>query len=83
MLYIGGAIYLVLELYTRAYGMAPTAVIAPINYFAVVLAGFWGWLFWDQVPDGWSLVGSILVIAGGLLTLFIARDIRSEVAARL
>jgi drug/metabolite transporter (DMT)-like permease len=74
MLYIGVSIYLVLELYTRAYGMAPTAAIAPINYFSVVLAGLWGWLFWDQVPDGWSLLGSSLVIAGGLLTIYLARE---------
>jgi drug/metabolite transporter (DMT)-like permease len=73
MIYIGAAIYWVLELYTRAYGMAPTAAIAPINYFAVVLAGFWGWLFWNQVPDHWSVLGSVLVIAGGLLTLYLAR----------
>lgn len=73
MIYIGAAIYWVLELYTRAYGMAPTAAIAPINYFAVVLAGFWGWLFWDQVPDHWSVLGSVLVITGGLLTLYLAR----------
>jgi drug/metabolite transporter (DMT)-like permease len=69
MLYVGIAIYWTLELYTRAYGMAPTAVIAPINYFAVVLAGLWGWLLWNEVPDAWSLAGSLLVIAGGLLTI--------------
>jgi len=72
--YIGIAIYLVLVLYTWAYGMAPTAAIAPINYFSVVLAGLWGWLFWNQVPDRWSLLGSTLVIAGALLTIYLARD---------
>ena len=74
MLYVGISIYLTLELYTRAYAMAPTASIAPINYFAVVLTGFWGWLFWDQVPDLWSLLGSVMVIAGGLLTIYLARS---------
>jgi drug/metabolite transporter (DMT)-like permease len=73
MLYVGIAIYGTLDLYTRAYGMAPTEVIAPINYFAVVLAGFWGWLFWQQVPDFWSLTGSCLVIFGGLLTIYSSR----------
>jgi drug/metabolite transporter (DMT)-like permease len=72
MLYVGVAIYGTLELYTRAYGMAPTTVIAPINYFAVVLGAFWGWLFWDQVPDAVSILGSAMVIGGGLLTIFIA-----------
>lgn len=74
MVYIGIAIYWTLELYNRAYGMAPTAAIAPINYFSVILAGFWGWLFWDQVPDLWSLLGSMLVIAGGLLTIRFAHQ---------
>jgi drug/metabolite transporter (DMT)-like permease len=77
MLYVGLAIYWTLELYTQAYGMAPTAIIAPINYFAVVLAGFWGWLFWGQIPDDWALLGSTLVIVGGLLTIFLAREKRS------
>lgn len=74
LVYVGVAIYLVLELYTRAYGMAPTAAIAPINYFSIVLAGLWGWLFWDQLPDRWSLLGSALVVLGGLATLLLARN---------
>ena len=79
MLYIGVAIYVTLDLYTRAYGMAPTEVIAPINYFAVVLAGFWGWLFWQQIPDFWSLAGSSLVIFGGLLTIYSSRQTNPDV----
>ncbi len=73
MLYVGISIYGTLELYTRAYGMAPASAIAPISYFAVPLAGLWGWLFWEQIPDRWSLLGSVLVIAGGLLTIYLAR----------
>lgn len=74
MIHVGVALYFALELYTRAYGMAPASAIAPINYFAVVLAGLWGWLFWGQVPDSWSVLGSGLVIVGGLLTIYLARD---------
>jgi drug/metabolite transporter (DMT)-like permease len=78
LLYVGIAIYLVLELYTRAYGMAPTTAIAPITYFSVVLAGLWDWLFWNQMPDRWSLVGGVLVIAGGLIPLYLARNRRQQ-----
>jgi drug/metabolite transporter (DMT)-like permease len=74
MFYVGISIYFTLRLYTHAYAMAPAAAIAPINYLAVVLAGFWGWLIWGQVPDLWSVLGSLLVICGGLLTVYIARD---------
>ena len=74
MLYVGIAIYYTLRLYTRAYAIAPAHLIAPVNYFAVVMAGFWGWLLWDQVPDTGSLVGSTLVIIGGLLTIYLAKN---------
>ncbi len=73
ILYVGVSIYYTLSLYTRAYAIAPASAIAPLNYLAIVLGGLWGWLLWGQVPDLWSIVGSVLVIAGGLLTLFLAR----------
>ncbi|MEH6586644.1 MAG: DMT family transporter [Halioglobus sp.] len=73
MLYVGIAIYYTLRLYTRAYAIAPAHLIAPVNYFAVVMAGFWGWLLWGQIPDTGSLVGSTLVIIGGLLTIYLAK----------
>lgn len=78
MIYIGVSIYFTLRLYTRAYSMAPASAIAPINYFAVVLAGLWGWVFWRQVPDAWSVVGSALVICGGLLTIYLSRPPATE-----
>lgn len=74
MLYVGISMYYSLRLYTHAYSIAPASAIAPINYFSVLLAGFWGWLIWEQVPDGWTLLGSALVICGGLLTIYLARD---------
>ena len=74
MLYIGVAIYFTLGLYTRAYAMAPAHAIAPVNYFAVVMGAFWGWVFWGQIPDAWSILGSALVILGGLMTVYLARS---------
>ncbi|MEM1114637.1 MAG: DMT family transporter [Pseudomonadota bacterium] len=70
MVYVGVSIYVALLTYTLAYGMAPASAVAPVNYFAVVLAGLWGWLIWGQVPDAWSWIGSSLVIAGGLMTIY-------------
>ena len=71
---IGIAMYAALWLYTRAYSMAPASAIAPINYLAVVMAGLLGWLIWQEVPDAASLGGSLLVIIGGLVTIYQARE---------
>jgi len=72
--YIGVAMYLTLWLYTRAYSMAPASAIAPINYIGVAFAGLLGWLLWGERPDIPALIGSTLVVAGGLLTIYLARD---------
>ncbi|MCX2982958.1 DMT family transporter [Halieaceae bacterium IMCC14734] len=75
MLFIGVSMYFALGLYTRAYALAPAWAIAPVNYLAVVLTGVWGWLIWGQVPDTWTLLGSALVIGGGLFTIALGRRI--------
>lgn len=82
MLYVGLSIYLTLVLYNRAYAIAPAHTIAPINYLAVVLGGLWGWLLWQQVPDIWSLLGSALVICGGMTTIYLSRGPAARTAAR-
>jgi len=53
-------------LYTQAYLNAKASVISPISYSGVVFTGFWGWYFWDQIPDWLSLSGVILVVIGGV-----------------
>jgi drug/metabolite transporter (DMT)-like permease len=40
---------------------------------------FWGFVFFDEVPGGWTLFGMALIIAGGLGVLVI-RDGASKSA---
>jgi drug/metabolite transporter (DMT)-like permease len=47
---------------TRAYACAPAARVGAMGYSAVVFAGLLGWLVWGETPDGWSLLGAVLVI---------------------
>src|SRR5262245_22972874 len=50
-----------------AYDQASAAALSPFNYSVVVFSGLLGWLVWDQVPNALSLVGVVLVCAGGVL----------------
>ncbi len=56
-------------LMTRAYAQAPAAQIGPFVYTIVVFAGVIGWTLWDEVPDGFSLLGTVLVCLAGALTI--------------
>lgn len=47
---------------TRAYSFAPAARVGAMSYSGVVFAGLIGWFVWDETPDGYSLLGGLLVI---------------------
>ncbi|MCV6587484.1 MAG: DMT family transporter [Marinobacterium sp.] len=66
MVVIGLSVWLIMRLYTQAYRYAKASTLSPISYSGVVFAGFWGWLFWGQVPDIVTLAGVVLVVAGGI-----------------
>jgi drug/metabolite transporter (DMT)-like permease len=52
---------------TRAYGLAPAAQIGPAQYLSIVFAGFFGWFFWQELPDYWALLGAILIFLSSLI----------------
>lgn len=72
LLGIGAAMYFTFALYTRAYRYVKASILAPTSYFAVVFAGLLDWIIWDHLPDIWVICGTILVISGGILSLYIA-----------
>lgn len=74
LLIIGLSIWLVMWLYTQAYRYAKASVISPLNYLGVVFTGFWGWVFWQQVPDNLAIIGTALVVAGGILAMFLGKE---------
>ena len=54
---------------TRAYSLAPAAVVAPLNYTSLLLAVGFGWLMWGEVPTGTMVIGAAVVMASGLYIL--------------
>lgn len=52
---------------STAYKLAPAGQIGPVNYVAIVFAGIWGYLFWGELPDFYSLVGLGLIFCAILL----------------
>lgn len=78
ILMIAGSIWLTMWLYTRSYSHAPASVIAPLSYFGVLFTGLWGWLIWGQVPLSTTWGGILLVIIGGLGSVWIGSRLNSR-----
>ena len=74
MLLAAGSILTMSQLFvTKAYGYATAATIAPFAYAAVIWSYGLDMLVWDFVPDFWSIVGSCIVIASSICSMFLAR----------
>lgn len=54
---------------TAAYGEAPAGQVGPFVYSAVIFAALLDYAFWGKLPDPYSGLGAVLVIAASVLTL--------------
>lgn len=50
----------------RSFTLAEASVVAPFSYAGLIFAMGWGWLFFGEFPDGWSLVGGLVILLAGL-----------------
>lgn len=54
---------------TQAFRCAPAALIAPLDYTALVWATAFGLLLWHEVPDAATFVGAAVIVASGVLII--------------
>jgi S-adenosylmethionine uptake transporter len=53
----------------RSLELAQAVVIAPVHYSLLIWGTFYGWLVFNQLPDLWTWVGAMVIVATGLYTL--------------
>jgi drug/metabolite transporter (DMT)-like permease len=55
---------------SNAYRSVEASLIAPFEYVAIPLGVVWGILIWNEWPDKMALIGIVMILAGGLYTLY-------------
>ena len=50
----------------RAFSLAEASTLAPFGYLGLIFAGLWGALFFDQLPDRWTVLGAVIIVTAGL-----------------
>ncbi len=61
---------------TYGYSLAPAARVSPYSYNTIIFAAIYGWIFWSETPDIFTLFGALLIICAGIITL-LSRPTRS------
>lgn len=50
----------------HAFSLAEAGVLAPFGYTGMIWAALWGWLFWNMLPDRWTIIGAVIIVGAGL-----------------
>lgn len=51
---------------TWAYRHAHAGVLAPLSFTATLWAALFGYLLWNEIPNQWTALGMLAIIAGGV-----------------
>lgn len=60
-----------------ALNAAEAVVVAPVHYSLLIWGTMYGFLVFDQLPDGWTALGALIIVASGIYTIH-----RERLAAR-
>lgn len=50
----------------RAFTIAEASAIAPFGYVGILFAIGWGILLFDEWPDGWTVIGALVIAGAGV-----------------
>jgi drug/metabolite transporter (DMT)-like permease len=55
---------------THAFSQSDAAVIAPLEYTALIWAVLWGYLVWGDIPNQQVIIGALIIIGCALLVIY-------------
>lgn len=65
---ISGLLYQVLSTYS--YLKAPVRLMSPLVFMQTVFGGILDWIIWSNIPGISTIIGAMLVITGGVITVY-------------
>jgi len=77
-LFAGLGHYLLITAFLRA----PASLIAPFTYLQMIWATAYGYIIFDQLPDGFSALGMAVIVASGVALVLHERRLHMRVARR-
>lgn len=67
--------------FINAYRSVSPAILAPLEYVALIGGAVAGYLLWDEVPDRWVVAGALIIVASGLFVMYRGRSSKQRTTA--
>ena len=58
------------QLLTKAHNFAPASMLTPFGYSFILFLTIWSYVVFDHLPDKWTIVGALIIVASGLIIWF-------------
>ncbi|WP_171054041.1 DMT family transporter [Arenibacterium halophilum] len=65
----------------RAFTQGEAAMLAPYSYTGLIFAAFWGFMLFSEVPDLWTVVGTLVIASAGIYVWYRETFVRSAPGA--
>jgi drug/metabolite transporter (DMT)-like permease len=62
----------------NGYRAASPALLAPLEYTALVGGAIAGFLIWDEIPDRRVVTGALIIVASGLFVVYRSKEVSEE-----
>ncbi|WP_299874994.1 DMT family transporter [uncultured Cocleimonas sp.] len=79
MTWVGFASWAGHELLTRAHKHAEASVLMPYSYSFIIYMTILGFIFYDEVPDEFTILGALVIIISGLIIWYRERRLKIKV----
>ena len=56
--------------FINGYRAVSPAILAPLEYSALVAGAIAGFLIWNEVPDRWVVFGAMIIISSGVFVMY-------------
>ncbi len=66
----------------RALAAAPAATVVPFSYVGLIWATLFGFAVFGDLPDGWTVLGALIVAGSGLYIFYRAEVVKRARAAK-
>lgn len=67
----------------KAYQSPRPQVIATFDYAYLIFAAFWGFVFFGEKPQFWTMIGIVLVVVAGIIVVIAGRNVAETKFDRL
>jgi drug/metabolite transporter (DMT)-like permease len=59
----------------KGFRHGPASRLGSTLYASVIFSGLIGWFFWNEIPTIYSLLGALLVVLGGVMTITLGKKV--------